>query len=285
MVYGWELWNEINAVRGGDYLAWTAAMLPELRRAFPHNLVMQSLGSFDTARVGETYRRHSLMPGNDLAQVHRYLDLGASLDVCKGPVDVLAADAVRELIGYDARRPVLLAESGAVEPKHTGPFKLYKADRDGTLLHDVLFAPFFAGAAGGGQIWHWDSYVAANDLWWQYGRFAEAIRGIDPREESFEPLTIEHERLRVYVLKGRKHVLAWCRDARNTWIAELQNGERPERLRGLALELGKVLPAKSPKAISIYDPWSGKASRGALKGTRLMLPEFSRSIVVRMTAR
>ena len=27
-VYGWELWNEMNAVQGGgDYLGWTAAML------------------------------------------------------------------------------------------------------------------------------------------------------------------------------------------------------------------------------------------------------------------
>jgi hypothetical protein len=30
-------------------------------------------------------------------QVHRYLDLGASLEVCRGPVDLLAADSIREL--------------------------------------------------------------------------------------------------------------------------------------------------------------------------------------------
>jgi len=154
-IFGWELWNEINAVRGGGYMAWTEAMLPELRRAFPRNLAMQSLGSFDTPRVRETYRRHSTMPGNDLAQVHRYLDLGASLDVCKGPMDELAADAVRELLSYRPDRPVTLAESGAVEPRHTGPFQLYAADKEGILLHDVLFAPFFSGAAGTGQIWHW----------------------------------------------------------------------------------------------------------------------------------
>ena len=48
--------------------------------AAPRNMAMQSLGSFDSPRAVETYRRHSTMPGNDLAQVHRYLDLGASLD-------------------------------------------------------------------------------------------------------------------------------------------------------------------------------------------------------------
>ena len=47
-------------------------------------------------------------------------------------VDVLAADSVRELIGYNPGRPVVLAESGAVEPRHTGPFRLYAADKAGT---------------------------------------------------------------------------------------------------------------------------------------------------------
>src|SRR6185437_6876968 len=72
-VYGWELWNEMNAVQGGgDYLGWTAAMLPELHRLFPHHLCMQSLGSFDKDAVRPTYRALATMPGNDIAQVHRY---------------------------------------------------------------------------------------------------------------------------------------------------------------------------------------------------------------------
>jgi hypothetical protein len=79
-VFAWELWNEVNAVRGGDYLGWTEAVLAELHRRFPSNLCVQSLGSFDSAGVRPTYQRHSTMPGNDLTQVHRYLDLGASLE-------------------------------------------------------------------------------------------------------------------------------------------------------------------------------------------------------------
>jgi hypothetical protein len=153
-VFGWELWNEINAVQGGNYMAWTEVMLPELHRLFPRNLAMQSLGSFDRDGVRPTYQRLATMPGNDVAQVHRYLDLGARLEVCHGPMDVLAADAVRELLAAHPGRPVLLAESGAVEPSHSGPFKLYNQDTNGMLLHDVLFAPFFVGAAGPGHIWH-----------------------------------------------------------------------------------------------------------------------------------
>jgi hypothetical protein len=274
-VFGWELWNEINAVRGGDYLAWTELMLAELHRRFPRNLAMQSMGSFDTARVRDAYRRHSIMPGNDVAQVHRYLDLGAQLDVCKGPVDVLAADAVREILSYNPGRPVVLAESGAVEPRHSGPFKLYAADKDGTLLHDILFAPFFAGAAGPGQIWHWDAYVEPNNLWWHFGRFAAVVKQIDPAAERFTPDMLPHDRLRIYRLSGRKTTLVWCRDARSDWRSELERGEAPETVSGASIEV----PGSG--SIRAYDPWTGKWSDLARRNGRVALPDFRRSLVLR----
>jgi len=250
-------------------------MLEELRRSFPRNLVMQSLGSFDTERVRDVYRKHSLMRGNDLAQVHRYLDLGASLEVCHGPVDILAADAVRELAGYKPGKPILLAESGAVEPKHTGPFKLYAADRAGIILHDVLFAPFFAGSAGSGQIWHWDAYVARNNLWKQFAGFAEAVRGLDPPAEKFTPSVEEQGRLRVYKLKGRKTTLLWCRDKENTWRSELEQGKAPETLRGV------VLKVEGARSVRVLDPWTGKWTTVKVRQGRVTLPDFSRSVVLR----
>lgn len=275
-IFGWELWNEVNAVRGGDVLAWTEVMLAELHRRFPRNLCLQSLGSFDTAAQRANYRRHSTMPGNDLAQVHRYLDLGASLQVCHGPVDVLVADAVRELLSYNPGRPVVLAESGAVEPRHSGPFKLYAADTEGALLHDILFAPFFAGAAGTGQIWHWDSYVDRNNLWWHFGRFAEVVKGLDPAKEQLVPSMAPHERLRIYRLEGRDTTLLWCRDTRNDWRAELERGEKPELLSGLTIE--KPAPRRRFRA---YDPWSGQWAEPSPKNGRLLLPDFRRSLVLR----
>ena len=280
IVYGWELWNEVNAVTGkGDILAWSQLMLGELHQAFPKNMAMQSMGSFDDARWRDLfYIRNSTMPGNDIAQVHRYLDLGANLDICKGPVDLMAADAVREIASYKPDRPIVLAESGAVEPRHSGPFKLYAADKDGILLHDILFAPFFAGAAGTGQIWHWDSYVAPNNLWWQFGRFAQVVRGLDPPAEAFVPTVAQHDRLRVYELKGKRTVLAWCRDSRNTWETELRDGQKPEELRGMTVDLG-IAKARSVK---IYDPWTDRWTNGKIKSGKVDLPPFTRSIVIRM---
>ncbi len=281
-VYGWELWNEANTVCGGDYMAWSEAMLPELQRLFPRNLCMQSLGSFDTPAMRALYRRLVAMPGNDVAQVHRYLDQGAELEVCAGPVDVLAADAVREIAAMDPGRPIVLAESGAVEAGHAGPFKLYGRDREGTILHDVLFAPFFAGAAGTGQCWHWESYVDANDLWWQFGRFASAVEGVDPPAEGFRPSMLSHGALRVYVLTGRRTVLAWCRDSRADWMSELRDGRPTETVSSASIGPAPCLPLPDGARVRTYDPWSDEWRRARPQAGRVPLPSFRRSIVVRV---
>lgn len=281
-IFGWELWNEADTVAGGDYFAFTEAILPAMRDAFPRNLVMQSLGSFDTPDKQERYRRLATLPGNDLAQVHRYLDLGASLDACKASMDVVAASAVREMLAFEPNRPVLLAETGAVEPRHAGPFALYKADREGILLHDSLFAPFFSGAAGPGHPWHWDSYIAPNNLWRHFGHFAAAVRGIDPAAEQFQPILVEQERLRLYALKGRRNVLIWVRDTRNTWQSELRDGAAPETLEDISLNIQQALPPRPMPTVTIYDPWTGKTSRSPLRRGLVPLPAFRRSLVLRV---
>lgn len=281
VVFAWELWNEINAVRGGDYLAWSEAMLPELKRRFPKNMTLQSLGSFDSDWAFKPYRRLCQLTDNDVAQVHRYLDPGAPLAICHGPVDVLAADAVRELLAMQPGRPVILAEGGAVEPRHTGPFKLYAKDRAGIILHDVIFAPFFAGAAGAGQCWHWGEYVDKNNLWHQFRAFADTVCGIDPAAERFQPLMVAHPRLRVYALRGQKTALVWCRDTANTWQAELQENRAPEELRDVVVPLQEVWPPGAGVARA-YDPWKKAWADAPLEDRAVRLPVFTRSMIVRI---
>ncbi|OHB77274.1 MAG: hypothetical protein A2Z25_14360 [Planctomycetes bacterium RBG_16_55_9] len=282
VIFAWELWNEMDTVRGKGYMEWTQEMLAELQSLFPKNMATQSLGSFDNASKRPRYQQVSLMADNDFANVHRYLDLGASLEVCKGPVDVLAADAIRELQNFQPGKPILLAESGAVEPGHSGPFKLYKKDKAGIILHDIVFAPFFVGAAGTGQCWHWDQYVAANNLWFQFDRFAEAVKGIDPPAEAFEPIVLDHPRLRTYALKGKHTLLAWCRDKQNTWQTELAEDKPPATVKNERMSLPDVGRNPDQATVRFYDPWSNRWTQGGIEGSAIHLPDFERSLVIKV---
>ena len=121
----------------------------------------------------------------------------------------------------------------------------------------------------------------ANNLWWHFGRFAEAVGGLDPAAEQLEASMVEHPRLRVYALKGKRTTLLWCRDARNGWREELEQRQPPEKLRGAEVDLRPVLDAGAA-AVRFYDPWRNKWSNGRLKDGVIRLPDFSRSLVVRI---
>lgn len=275
IIYGWELWNEINSARQPGWEEWTRDMLPEVKKRFPRHLVMQSLGSWDAEPKDALYQRFAVMPGNELAQAHRYLDNGARFPICHGPMDVLAADAVTRLLEFVPGRPVLLSEVGAVENRHAGPFKLYARDRDGVLLHDGLFAPFFAGSAGGGQFWHWQDYVEPNNLWWHFARFAEAIKGIDPRREEFRPVRRDQPGVRIYALDGRNTSLLWVRDAESDWRSELAEGKPPAQREGVRVPYSRGRKAR------VYDPWLNRWTSVAARDGFVVLPPFRRSVVVR----
>ena len=270
----WELWNEINSIGPwrGDVGPWSDRMLAELRAMFPSQMTVQNLGSFSGPSIYDYYDYLGRIPLNDFMQIHRYLDPGAEQDVCRGPMDVLAADSIRELLDRRGDIPAILAEVGAVKANHTGPSEFYPKDKHGMLLHDEIFAPFFAGSAGSGQPWHWDhQYIDGNDLWWHFARFAEAVKGVDPAAEHFRPFHTETRRLRIWGLRGERMTLLWCRDKHNTWERELARGEAPQIVSG----------AKLPFAckFTCYLPWEGRWT-DTMKGN--VLPDFTRSVVVKI---
>jgi hypothetical protein len=280
-IFGWELWNEMNAIKSDGVLEWNEIMLPRVHEMFQENMAMQSLGSFDHDGARDIYRSINRLNSNDVAQIHRYLDLGANLDICKAPMDLLASDAIDELRSYEVEKPMLLAEVGGVKPRHTGPIELYEIDKDGILLHDLLFAPFFSGAAGPGHAWHWDSYIDKNNLWYHFQRFNEAIKGIDPVKENFKTVKIEHPNLRVYALVGEKTMVLWCRDSGNNWENELVKGISPVMLNGLQVDISEWVAKKEIIKVTIYDPWKNEWKRGK-KQSVVVLPDFKRSVVVQI---
>jgi hypothetical protein len=161
--------NAMRVTKDSVFFAWNEKMLAEVKKRFPEQIIMQSLGSFDGEYAVPLYKKMMAIPANEVAQVHRYLDLGAQFEVCHAPMDIICSSAVKDLLAYHFSKPVLLAETGAVEPHHAGPSKYYAKDTAGILLHDILFAPFFTGAAGTGMSWHWESYVHKNNLWFIMG--------------------------------------------------------------------------------------------------------------------
>jgi len=285
LFFGWELWNEMNAVHGPEdstFFAWNVRMLREIKARFPENLVMQSFGSFDNDGERPSYKKMIRLPGNEVAQVHRYLDPGAPLELCHGPMDIIGSSAVEEIRSYSPGKPVLLAETGAVEWQHAGPSKLYPLDTAGILLHDILFAPFFSGSAGTGMSWHWESYVDKNNLWYHFGRFSEAIKNVNPIEEDLVPSKWESGPLRIYQLTGKKTILFWLRDGKATWISELKEGKPAPVNRNETIDLRKSGISVAPAKISVYDPWTNKLSSVAEKDLKITLPDFRRSVVIRI---
>jgi hypothetical protein len=286
IIFGWELWNEMNAMKGPEdsiFFSWNELMLNEVKRRFPDNLVMQSLGSFDAERVRPVYKKMVLIPGDEVAQVHRYLDPGADMEVCQAPMDIICSSAVEELESYGTSKPVILAETGAVESRHSGPSRYYALDTNGIILHDILFAPFFSGSAGAGMSWHWDVYIARNDLWYHFKRFSEAVKGIDPGKERFLPSKWESGNLRIYQLQGRNTVLLWLRDKSGTWQSELRDGLKPPVNEGLRLDLERTGINDNVERVEIYDPWKDKWLEPVITGSEILLPDFQRSLVIKIT--
>lgn len=282
VIFGWELWNEMNSVDAPDasWLDWTQSMLDALRERFPRHLIMQSLGSFDSTYQTERYAAYARLAGADLVQVHRYLDPGASLECCRGPMDVLCADAVSTLRQMAPAHPVLLAECGAVEAHHAAPSHLYAIDHEGILLHDAIFSAFFAGAAGPGQAWHWDFYIERHNLWHHFASFARAVDGFDPAAEQAEPVAWETEHARVYALRGKRVSLVWLRDARCDWRSELLEGRTPEPSGRSHLWIPNGFPAAWHAAA--FDPWAEREEECPVHRGCVTVPPFRRSLVLRI---
>jgi hypothetical protein len=85
------------------------------------------------------------------------------------------------------------------------------------------------------------------------------------------------------VLRGRHTVLAWCRDGKNTWESELKTGEKPEILKETRVNLKAALAGRRVRSARFFDPWANRWSEAEVHNGELTLPDFSRSMVVRMS--
>ena len=280
-VMAWELWNELECVETNDWslvVEWARRRLKLMKSLAPRQLVTNTLGSFDRESQQAVYDAFH-MDEMDFQQVHRYLDQGAEIEICKHDTVPLAADAVRR--GRRADRPVLTSETGAVNDSHTGPFRYYRRDDRGIIFHDVTYAPFFAGAAGTGQCWHWEVYVDQKDLWGGFRPFADMLEGVDADAEGFEPVDLSDGRIWFLALRGARHVLAYVRNKQDNWEATLRDQHEPDVQRDVEVDVS-ALGVSSGK-VELFRPWDDAPGEAELGEGVLRLPPFRYGLLLKVS--
>ena len=286
-IFSWELWNEMESVGGDDWFSFTATMLDSVKALFPHHLIVQTLGSLHSLTQESNYSKLITLKNDAYLTIHRYLDPGTAWGqyrFVQMPSDSLIATAVDFVKAKGAHKPVVFNEVGAVAANHSGPSPLYAADTAGVLIHDMIFTPFFCGAAGSGALWHWDAYVDKQQLWYHFRRFANLVHGLDPAAQKMVPFSFRKDSVDCYGLKGETTTLIWCRDGRNNWKTELVYHQKPLPKDHFILKTPSILGGQYKKA-QAYDPWTDRWSDMPVEKDAVVLPRFTRSIVVLLKTR
>ncbi len=219
----WELWNEMLCFESTveKVSRWTSEMVGFIKENSPNQLVTTSFGSLNPNYSKEWYEAHFIKE-LDFLQVHRYLDQGVKDEIVGLEPYMNTVQAVKGISGTG--RPAILAETGAVNDNHSGPFRYYLSDDKGILFADTVFPAFFAGAAGCGQIWHWDDrYISAKSLYHMFSPFAQLVKGINPLEEEFESVDISTDEIYCLILKGKNNSLGYIRNRYNSWYNLLRD--------------------------------------------------------------
>ncbi len=276
VVFAWELWNEINCIHASrDAIAgFTQRMLGEVKAMSPLNMAVNSLGSFDDDGFQVWMDRFRDMPEIEFQQIHRYLDQGAPMEICR--TDPVAFTI--ESIGRSRRpdKPVIFTETGAVNDRHVGPFRFYACDDDGLIFHDTTYPALFAGTAGSGHIWHWNQYVEPKNLWRHFRPLADVVEGIQMDEEEFVPEVAGTTRAWILMLRGKRHTLALVRSKEDRWDHVLRDAKTPMPIESFAVPID----AASADVFWLMDEQPGDVT--VLPGS-IRLPAFVHGCVLRIT--
>jgi hypothetical protein len=280
IVMAWELWNEIDCCGTSNWQVqrdWTEKTLTRLKALSPRNLVTNSLGSFDwdgKQPIQDDFKMNAM----DFQQVHRYLDQGAGIDICKHDPVAFSIDSVFRSRRLD--RPVILTETGAVNNCHTGPFRYYRWDDDGLIFHDTSYPAFFAGAAGSGHIWHWDQYVDQKNLWKGLKALAQVIDGVAIDQEYFHAFDLSTDEYWCLILKGRNTTLGWLRNKSDNWDMVLRDGKSPKPVNA-KIDFKKI--NSSLKSVEIYHPWKNDGNGDvSINDNVASFPEFIHGVVFKI---
>ncbi len=275
MVMVFELWNEMNAVEA-DYdnvIAWNRDMARIMRPMAPHNMWSQSLGSMDAEGNIEIYTKFPFEEFS-FSQFHRYIDQGAPLEECRQDGFVLNRTGIPH--ASVPGMPVLLAETGAVNDCHSGPFRYYAADDRGIIFADTALPTFFLGAAGCGQMWHWEQYVENKKLFGLLRPLSEALTGVMLEEEAFQSIDLSDDSIWSAVLVGKHTVLGFVRNKQDSWYRVLRDGIEPEPIPSTLLTLD------APGVLSVYPIWQEELAERYLYDGKLEIRGLKYGLIFRI---
>ncbi len=270
-----ELWNEMNAVMAdrATVIAWNEKMLPRVKALFPRQLVTNSIGSMD-AKVVQDYYRAFCWDKSDAVQVHRYLDQGASHAICGGEI----IPSVREALAFmqSDDKPILLAETGAVNNCHSGEFRFYSCDDRGMIFVDSVYTPLFSGSAGCGNIWHWDRrYVESKNLYRYFEPLKRLTEGVDFANERFVAVDCSTDAVYALFLKGKTQMLGFVRNRSDSWLSVLRDGKNASAVEQISLPI-------EANAVTLYPIWAGDTTHFRIEKNRLVLTDLLYGVLLRV---
>lgn len=234
-VFAIELWNEMNSIADESIINWNKEMAPKVKKIFPNHLVINSLGSYDCDLADKWYKDFC-WETSDIKQVHRYLDQGAQYSICHKSLIELLADGTGSL--NDITKPILIAETGAVNDCHSGPFKYYCCDHNGILFCDCVYSPVFLGSCGIGTIWHWDDrYVESKNLYKYYKPITTLCNNIDFINECFESKIYENDDTVLLLLQGKNTTIGYLRNKSYNWENVLRDLKEVESVKEFSISM------------------------------------------------
>jgi hypothetical protein len=163
----WEWFNEVNLTTITDetLIPWLQEMTVDLReRDVNHHRTSISYAGQGSPSIWN-------MPEIDIIQKHEYALQERAMD--KDLADRVVADFT-ELAVSAPGKPILMGEFGYSAANYGDDIEI-----TGIHLHNGLWATTFAGYAGSGMYWWWDTYVEKYSLWSHYKGLSNFLAGVD----------------------------------------------------------------------------------------------------------
>lgn len=250
----WELWNEINCVKGyNDYsdvvVEWSADMCRYLKETDPwQHLTVNSLGSCDFNE------RLWARPEIEWAQMHGYYYFNDTMKQQAVDMAFFIPEWQRKVRAFG--KPALFAEFGLTRSK---PDVRDMCDRDteGVHLHNGIWSAMADGGAGTAMLWWWDSYVAPQDLFGVYAPLARFVQDVPWTTAGFRDaqVTVAPDGVRAYGRQSDQLTLLWLQNRRHTWW-NVVHDEQIAPVERVTVTLAGV--PEGAFAVETWDTWRGE---------------------------